>query len=93
MALNHRELIALCDSLFGNFNNRILTFQGYVRSYKAHEQILGELGKKYFRTHKLMGSNIDNYKETFTDVKIIYNMDEKIKRYNVCQTTYKTLQD
>ena len=40
-----------------------------------------------------MGSNIDNYKETFTDVKIIYNMDEKIKRYNVCETTYKTLQD
>ena len=40
-----------------------------------------------------MGSNIDNYKETFTDVKIIYNMDEKIKRYNVCETTYKNLQD
>lgn len=29
-------------------------------------------------------TSIDVYKETFTDVKIIYNMDEKKKRYGVC---------
>ena len=85
--------MALVDSLFSNFGNRILTFQGYIRSYKAHQQILAELSKKYFRTHKVMSGNIDSYKQTFTDVKIIYNMDEKIKRYNLCESTNKNLQE
>lgn len=66
---------ALCDSLFTNFSNRILTFQNYIRSYKAHENVLVELSKKYFRTHKNMVGSIDYYKETFTDVRVIYNMD------------------
>ena len=40
-----------------------------------------------------MGSKIDSYKETFTDVKIIYNMDEKNKRFNACEGVYRTLQE
>ena len=70
-----RELISLSDSLFTNYSNRILTFQGYTRSYKAHEQVLIELSKKYFRSHKTMIMRIESYKSTFTDAKIIYNMD------------------
>lgn len=31
-----------------------------------------------------MISNIESYKNSFTDVKLIYNMDEKNKRFNAC---------
>lgn len=87
-----KELTALCDSLFTNYSNTIFSFQGYLRNYKAHEQVLMELSKKYFRTHKTMMTSIDVYKETFTDVKIIYNIDEKKKRYAICEGQYKNLQ-
>jgi hypothetical protein len=40
----------------------------------------------------MMGS-IDLYKATFTDVKIIYNMDEKKKRYGICEGNHKALQE
>jgi hypothetical protein len=40
-----------------------------------------------------MSCSIDYYKETFTDVKIIYNIDEKIKRYKVCENNHKTLME
>ena len=93
LANNIKELIALCDSLFTNFSTTILNFQGLIRSYKAHEQVLVELSKKYFRTHKNMLTSIDLYKETFTDVKIIYNMDEKTKRYAICEANNKSLMD
>lgn len=88
---NLKELNALCDSLFFNFSNTILSFQEIIRSYKTHEQVLFELSKKYFRTHKSMLTAIEQYKQTFTDVKIIYNMDEKNKRYNLCESVYKAL--
>lgn len=51
------------------------------------------MSKKYFRTHKNMVNSIEYYKESFTDVRVIYNIDEKVKRYNACETTYKTLQE
>jgi hypothetical protein len=38
-----------------------------------------------------MIANIEAYKSSFTDVKLIYNMDEKIKRFNACEGTYKNL--
>lgn len=91
LANNLKELIALCDSLFGNFSHTIFNFQGLIRSYKAHEQVLVELSKKYLRTHKNMLTSVDLYKETFTDVKIIYNMDEKNKRYAICEANHKNL--
>ena len=69
----------------------MLTFQGLIRSYKSHEQILFELSKKYFRSHKNMLTNIESYKSSFTDVKLIYNMDEKNKRFNACEGTFKNL--
>lgn len=40
-----------------------------------------------------MVNSIEYYKESFTDVRVIYNIDEKVKRYNACETTYKTLQE
>lgn len=40
-----------------------------------------------------MTSNIEAYKSSFMDVKIIYNKDEKIKRYNECVYTYKNLEE
>ena len=93
LGVNLKETVTLCDSLLGNFSNRIITFQGYIRSYKAHEQILGERSKKYLRTNKEMGTKIDSYKETFTDVKIIYNIDEKNKRFNACESVHRNLQE
>lgn len=40
-----------------------------------------------------MISNIEFYKESFTDVKLIYNMDEKNKRFTVCDSNYKNLME
>jgi hypothetical protein len=34
---------------------------------------------------------MDYYKNSFTDVKLIYNMDEKNKRYLACEQNYKSL--
>lgn len=32
---------------------------------------------------------IEQYKQSFSDVNLIYNMDEKNKRYNDCEQIYK----
>jgi hypothetical protein len=40
-----------------------------------------------------MVDNIEYYKVSFTDVKLIYNVDEKNKRFAVCEANYKTLMD
>ena len=62
-----------------------------MRSYSANEQILLELSKKYYRTHKNMLNQIEAYKDSFTDVKLIYNTQQKTKRYATCEATYQTL--
>jgi hypothetical protein len=36
---------------------------------------------------------VDNYKNSFTDVKLIYNADEKIKRYQECLALYRNMQE
>ena len=41
--------------------------------YKSKEHMLLETQKKYAKLFKLMLSNIENYKKTFTDVKMVYN--------------------
>lgn len=91
LANNFRELTALCNNLFSNFSNLVLTFQGLIRGYRGHEGILMELSKKYQRTHKNMLESIEAYKMSFTDVKLIYNIDEKNKRYTFCEHNYKAL--
>jgi hypothetical protein len=40
-----------------------------------------------------MISLIESYKNSFTDVKLIYNMDEKNKRFNACEANYCTLSE
>ena len=32
---------------------------------------------------------IELYKDSFSDVNLIYNLDEKVKRYENCQSTYR----
>ena len=43
--------------------------------------------------YRQMSSNVEAYKSSFMDVKIIYNRDERIKRYNECVYTYKNLEE
>lgn len=38
-----------------------------------------------------MLASIDYYKTSFTDVKLIYNVEEKNKRYLNCETLYKAV--
>ena len=38
-----------------------------------------------------MTGNIEAYKETFTDVKLIYNRNEKLRRYESCEVNYGEL--
>ena len=35
--------------------------------------------------------NIELYKESFTDVRLIYNRDEKLRRYVLCEANYSEL--
>lgn len=52
-----------------------------------------EMSKKYSRTFKNMITCLDSYKGSFTDARLIYNTEEKVKRYQQCETSYKGLQD
>lgn len=38
---------------------------------------------------RTMLQNVEMYKASFTDVKLVYNADERIKRYVACESTYK----
>lgn len=40
-----------------------------------------------------MISQMESYKSSFTDVKLIYNMDEKNKRFNACEATFRSLSE
>jgi hypothetical protein len=35
---------------------------------------------------------IEAYKNSFSDVTLIYNMDEKVRRYQICENNYKAVQ-
>jgi predicted nuclease with TOPRIM domain len=56
------------------------------------EQILQELNKKYQRSHKNMMGSIEAYKTSFTNVTLIYNNDERIKRYATCENNFKAVE-
>jgi hypothetical protein len=88
---NIKETIEMSNNLFKNYSNLILSFQSVIRTYLKNEQILADQSKRYFKSHKLMQQNIELYKASFTDVKLIYNTDEKIKRYLACEANYKLL--
>ena len=36
---------------------------------------------------------IEAYKDSFTDVKLIYNAQQKSKRYAACETAYEALSE
>lgn len=38
-----------------------------------------------------MISSMESYKNSFTDVTLIYNMDEKNKRYQTCENNYNAI--
>lgn len=38
-----------------------------------------------------MLSSIESYKNSFTDVTLIYNMEEKQKRFQTCEANYKAV--
>ena len=40
---------------------------------------------------KTMLQSVELYKASFTDVKLVYNADERIKRYIACENTYKAI--
>lgn len=58
-----------------------------------HEQTLFDQSKRYFKNQKILLQNLENYKASFTDVKLIYNNDEKIKRYIACENIYRTMME
>lgn len=35
---------------------------------------------------------IELYKDSFSDVNLIYNLDEKIRRYENCEATYRAVE-
>ena len=88
-----KELTALCNTIFLDFSKIIMSFQTSIRKYQEYEQILSELSKKYFRSHKNMLLSIDAYKSSFSDVTLIYNMEEKTKRYYACEKAYKGIEE
>lgn len=80
-------------NLFNEYSNLILSFQSVIRAYIKNEQNLAEHSKKYFKIQKTMLQNVEQYKASFTDVKLVYNPDERIKRYITCENTYKGMVD
>jgi len=89
--ISSRELTKICNAILEDFSKFMQGFQTNVRKYLESEQILQELSKKYYRSHKNMISSMDSYKNSFTDVTLIYNMDEKTKRYQTCENNYKCI--
>lgn len=81
----------MCNSLFLEYSNVVLNFQQHIRNYQALEQIVFEMSKKYWRTFKGMVGSLDSYKSSFTDARLIYNVEEKVKRYQLCETGYKAV--
>ena len=62
------------------------------QEYGRNEEETVEEGLAYFKLYRGMMEAIDAYKNSFMDVKIIYNTDEKVKRYCECQKTYYLLE-
>lgn len=65
------------SSVFSEYNNSVQNFQQQVKNYQFNEQIAIELSKKYFKSLKNIIGSMDAYKNSFSDVKLIYNYREK----------------
>jgi hypothetical protein len=87
-----RELTKVCNVILDEFAKCIQGLQTDVRKYAENEQILQELGKKYLRSHKNMMNAIEAYKSSLTNVNLIYNTDEKLRRYHTCETSFKLVE-
>lgn len=81
---SYKELNNVCNSLFLEYSNQVLNFQQHIRNYQSMEQIVFEMSKKYLRSFKSMSAYLDSYKSSFTDARLIYNTEEKVKRYQLC---------
>ena len=46
--------------------------------------------KKYAKVHKMLIQSLESYKVAFQDVKLIYNLEEKVKRYKVCSSHFNS---
>ena len=49
------------------------------------------MSKRYNRNFKNMVTYLESYKSSFTDARLIYNNEEKVKRYNLCENVYKVI--
>lgn len=65
-----------------DYNGLVDDLQAKSREYFESEQNVIENCKKYFGAYKEMMANIEAYKNSFMDVKLIYNTEEKLKLYN-----------
>jgi len=58
--------------------------------HEMKETQLVENAKKYTKTHKMLIQSLESYKVAFQDVKLIYNLEEKVKRYKVCSSQFNS---
>lgn len=59
--------------------------------HEMKETQLVENTKKYTKTHKMLIQSLESYKVAFQDVKLIYNLEEKVKRYKVCSSQFNSV--
>jgi hypothetical protein len=61
------------------------------KKYKIREDSLIESHKKYVKLQKTFSDSMISYKSSLSDVKLIYNKDETLKRYQVCEMNFKNI--
>jgi hypothetical protein len=66
----------------------MIEFEHKLKAYQAREHALVESHKRFTKLQKSMIAGIELYKEAFTDVKLIYNRGEKLRRYVSCENNY-----
>ena len=59
-------------------------FEIKIKAYESKEESIVDSHKKFTKLSKTLIGNIEAYKETFTDVRLIYNRNEKLRRYENC---------
>lgn len=80
---NSMKIVGFCNSL--------ISFQQHMKNYTSLEGSGSDAARKYFKAQKALLSSVESYKESFTEAKLIYNMQEKIKRYSVCEQNFKVV--
>jgi hypothetical protein len=54
------------------------------KKYKTCEDSLIDSHKRYVKLQKTLNDSLVYYKASLSDIKLIYNKDEILKRYQVC---------